>query len=97
MRALVIVQENLHDHAGTFEAYRKEVMATLAPFHGKFLVRGGKLTVREGQWPYERTAVLEFPSRKEAEGWYDSAAYQKILPLRLQGATSNFVIVDAVD
>ena len=96
MRALVIVQENLQDPA-MFEAYRKEVMPTLAPFGAKFLVRGGALTVREGQWPYERTAVLEFPSRAQAEAWYDSPAYQKILPLRLNSTTCNFVIVDAVD
>ena len=96
MRALVIVQENLHDHA-MFEAYRKDVMPTLTPFDGKFLVRGGALTVREGQWPYERTAILEFPSRAKAEAWYDSPAYQKILPLRLNSTTCNFVIIDAVD
>jgi uncharacterized protein (DUF1330 family) len=96
MRALVIVQENLKDPV-MFEAYRKDVVATLTPFGGKFLVRGGKLTVREGQWPFERTVVLEFPSREAAEGWYDSAAYQKILPLRLKSSTGTFVIIDAVD
>jgi uncharacterized protein (DUF1330 family) len=96
MRALVIVQENLQD-AVMFEAYRKDVIATLTPFGGKFLVRGGKLTVREGEWPYARTVIIEFPSRAEAEGWYDSPAYQKILPLRLKSSTGNFVIVDAVD
>lgn len=96
MRALVIVQENLKD-AAMFEAYRKDVIPTLAPFGGKFLVRGGKLTVREGQWPYERTVIIEFPSRAQAEGWYDSAAYQKILPLRLNSSTGNLVVVDAVD
>ena len=96
MRALVIVQENLKDPV-MFETYRKEVMPTLAPFGAKFLVRGGALTVREGQWPYERTVVLEFPSRAQAEAWYDSPAYQKILPLRLNSTTCNFVIVDAVD
>lgn len=96
MRALVIVQENLHDPE-PFELYRKEVMATLTPFGGKFLVRGGKVTVREGEWPYQRTAVLEFPSRAQAEAWYDSPAYQKILPLRLKSMTANFVIADMVD
>ena len=96
MRALVIVQENLHDQA-MFDAYRKDVMSTLTPFSGKFLVRGGHLTVLEGQWPYERTAVLEFPSRAQAEAWYNSPAYQKVLPLRLNSTTSNLVIIDAVD
>ena len=96
MRALFIFQENLRDHE-QFEAYRKVVMATLTPFEGKFLVRGGPATVIEGVWPFERTVVLEFPSRDKAEGWYTSKAYQDILPLRLSSMTCNAVIVDAVD
>ena len=95
MAAYVIVQENLHpgDQA-SFEEYRKQVMPTVEAFGGRFAVRGGKLTVLEGEWPYQRTVILEFPSREKAEGWYHSPAYQKILPLRLKAATSNFVIVD---
>ena len=50
----------------------------------------------EGEWPHERTVVLEFPSREKAEAWYHSPAYQKILPLRLRCMTSNFVIMDGV-
>lgn len=95
MSAYVIVQENLHDQA-VFDEYRKDLIPTLTPFGGKFLSRGGKLTVREGTWPHERTVLVEFPSREAAEGWYDSAAYQKILPLRLKSSTANFVIVDGV-
>jgi uncharacterized protein (DUF1330 family) len=96
MRALVISLENLHDQA-MFDEYRKNVIATLAPFGGKFVVRGGTLTVVEGEWPYERTVILEFPSRAMAEAWYHSPAYQQVLPLRLQSTSSNLVIVDGVD
>ena len=94
MSAYVIVQENMHGDQAPFEEYRKQVMATVEPFGGKFLARGGKLTVLEGEWPHERTVILEFASREKAEGWYHSPAYQKILPLRLKAATSNFVIID---
>jgi Domain of unknown function (DUF1330) len=31
-----------------FDTYRKEVPATLVPFGGPFIVRGGNLTVLEG-------------------------------------------------
>ena len=96
MRALFIFQENLRNHE-QFDAYRKLVMATLAPFEGKFLARGGRSTVIEGDWPFERTVVIEFPSRDHADGWYNSKAYQDILPLRLGSMTCNAVIVDAVD
>ena len=93
MKAYAIVQETVSDE-GLFAEYRKDVIATLAPFGGTFVVRGGHLTVLEGQWPHQRTVIIEFPSRAAAEGWYTSPAYQKILPLRLKASTGNFVIVD---
>jgi uncharacterized protein (DUF1330 family) len=96
MRALVILQENILDEE-MFAEYRKLVMPTLAAFEAKFVVRGGQSTVIEGTWPFQRTVVLEFPSRDHAEGWYHSEAYQAILPLRLNSSTCNAVIVDAVD
>jgi uncharacterized protein (DUF1330 family) len=96
MRAFFLFVENVHDRE-QFEAYHKVVMATLEPFGGKFLVRGGKFTVIEGEWPHARMAILEFPSRAHAESWYSSPAYQNILPLRLNSMSSNAIIVDAVD
>lgn len=93
MTAYVIVAETVKDEA-MFDQYRKQVPATLAPFEGKFIVRGGKVTVHEGEWPHPRTVVIEFPSRAKAEGWYASAAYQKIIGLRLGSSVGNFIIVD---
>ena len=96
MRAFVIAQENSHDEAMVGE-YRQKVVDSIATFGGKFVVRGGTLTVLEGDWPYQRTVIVEFPSRETAEAWYQSPAYQKVLPLRLNSTSSNVIIVDGVD
>lgn len=96
MKALCIVYENIDDQDG-FDRYRTEVMATLEPFGARFLVRGGAFTVLEGELPFERIVVLEFPSRDAAEAWYRSEAYQAVLPIRLAAARCQFVIVDALD
>lgn len=95
MTAYAIVGENIHDQA-MFDAYRKDVLPTLAPFKGEFAVRGGAFSVLEGEFPYQRLVVIAFPTRAEAEGWYKSDAYQKLLPLRLKSTTGVFVIVDGV-
>ncbi len=95
MSAYVVVQESVTDQE-TFDAYRKDVPATVTAFGGRFVVRGGALTVVEGAWPLPRLIILEFPSREAAEGWYRSPAYQKLLPLRLRSCTGNLVIVDGV-
>jgi uncharacterized protein (DUF1330 family) len=92
MTAYVIAAETVKDEA-MFDEYRKHVPATVTPFGGKFIVRGGKVTVQEGQWPHPRTVVIEFPSRAQAEGWY-SAAYQKIIHLRHKSSAGNLIIVD---
>jgi uncharacterized protein (DUF1330 family) len=93
MKAYVVVQETVKDEA-MFAEYRNQVVATLKDFGGTFVVRGGTLTVVEGEWPHPRLVIIEFPSRAAAEGWYSSPSYQKILPLRLNSAAGNFVIVD---
>ena len=49
MKAYVIALETIHDQA-MFDEYRKAVPATLLPFDGKFVARGGKFTVLEGEW-----------------------------------------------
>jgi uncharacterized protein (DUF1330 family) len=93
MRAYVIVQVEVLDQR-PYDAYRKDVLPTIESFGGRFLVRGGTMTKLEGDWPYSRTVVIEFPSRADAEGWYRSPAYQKLLPLRLKASRGNLIIVD---
>jgi uncharacterized protein (DUF1330 family) len=94
MPAYVIATETVKD-AAMFDAYRAAVPETLAPFGARFVVRGGKLSVLEGEWIHPRLVIIEFPSRQAAEDWYRSDAYQKIISLRLNSTVGNLVIVDA--
>ena len=93
MKAYVVAAETISDSA-MFDLYRKDVHATLVPFGGQFVVRGGDLTVLEGEWPHPRFVMIEFPSRKAAEDWYHSAEYQKIISLRHKSSVGNLIIVD---
>jgi uncharacterized protein (DUF1330 family) len=93
VKAFVIAAETPKDES-MFSEYRKAVPATLEAFGGKFVVRGGNLKLLEGEWPHTRLVIIEFPSRKAAEGWYGSAEYQKIIGLRLSSAVSNLIIVE---
>jgi uncharacterized protein (DUF1330 family) len=95
MKAYLIATETVYDEA-RFAQYRQEVVKTLAPFGGQFVVRGGELTVLEGSWPHPRTVVIEFPSREAAQAWYKSPEYQKIISLRLKSTTGALVILDGV-
>ena len=93
MKAYVIATETIKDQA-MFDSYRKEVVSTVAPFGGQFIVRGGNLSILEGEWPHPRLVIIEFPSRAAAEGWYKSANYQKVISLRLESSVGSVIIVD---
>ena len=68
MKAYLIAAETVHDEA-MFAEYRKNVVATLGPFGGQMIARGGELTVLEGEWSHPRNVIIEFPTRAAAEGW----------------------------
>jgi uncharacterized protein (DUF1330 family) len=74
--------------------YRTRVQATLDPYGGRFLVRGGAVEVREGDWSPERLVVLEFPSIQHARDWYDSLEYREIRELRTRNSASDFVLAE---
>ena len=93
MKAYVIAAETISDPA-MFDLYRRQVPATLVPFGGQFVVRGGSPTVLEGEWPQPRLVIIAFPSRASAEGWYESAEYQKIIALRHKSSVGNLIIAD---
>jgi len=93
MKSYVIAAETISD-AAMFGEYRKLVTSTIEQFGGRVIVRGGKFSLMEGDWPHRRVAIIEFPSREAAEGWYQSPEYQRIIPLRKNSTAGVLVIVD---
>lgn len=71
--------------------YLERIDETLAPFGGKFLVHGGRQLAKEGP-TNAVVVVLEFPEYQAVLDWYDSPAYQEILPLRLKNAIGGAVL-----
>jgi uncharacterized protein (DUF1330 family) len=76
--------------------YRGRVPATLDQYGGRFIVRGGPVEVREGEWPADRLVIIEFPSADDARRWYESAEYQGILPMRTGNAECDVVIAEGL-
>jgi uncharacterized protein (DUF1330 family) len=75
--------------------YLKRIDATLEPFGGRFIVHGAEPTVVEGDFP-GHLIVLVFPTREQAQDWYDSPAYREILPLRTENSRADVLLVDGV-
>ena len=70
--------------------------ATLEPFGGSFIIHGGPKDELEGQFA-DDLIVISFPDLEAARGWYNSAAYQALVPLRTQGSQGDIFLIDGVD
>ena len=95
MAAYVIVDLTVTD-LPLMEEYRKRVPATLTPYGGRFLVRGGAHETVEGDWKPNRVVVLEFPSMEQAKRWYDSEEYREPKAMRLRAGRANMIMVEGV-
>jgi uncharacterized protein (DUF1330 family) len=93
--AYIIADVTVTDPAA-MEEYRKRVPATLAPYGGRFIVRGGAHQTVEGDWKPNRLVVLEFPSLEQAKRWYDSEEYREPKAMRLRAGRTHLVIVDGL-
>ena len=96
MPAYVIAQVDVHDPA-TFKRYADAVPATIAQYGGKYRVRGGAVTAKEGDWSPKRLVMLEFPDMATAHRWYDSPEYQAIIGDRLSASNGKLIFVEGLE
>ena len=64
-----------------YKEYVEKVKSIVEKFDGEYLVRGGEMSVIEGDWPHKRNIVIKFPSREKAMEWYNSEEYKPIRPV----------------
>ena len=95
MAAYVIGEVEITDPA-TYEDYRKQVLAVVTKYGGRFVVRGGKAETLEGGWSPKRIVVLEFPSVEQAQKWYRSPEYAPLIKLRQSASRGKLIVVEGV-
>jgi uncharacterized protein (DUF1330 family) len=80
----------------TYEHYKQMVPETIESFGGRYLARGGRVEVLEGDIEPGRTIILEFPTFEDAQRWYSSPQYCAAKDVRHGCAQGELVIVDGV-
>ena len=95
MAAYVIMDVKVRDVAG-YEEYRRAGSPSVPQYGGKYIVRGGRVDVLEGDSPPKRIIVIEFATADHAKRWYNSPEYQAALKGRLRTADSTVLIVEGV-
>ncbi len=66
--------------------YRSQVPATLAPWGANLVCRGKRLHVLSGEHLHTDMVVIRFPDSASVDNWFNSRAYQALIPLRNQAA-----------
>ncbi len=93
MPAYVVVNITVNDPV-PYETYKEMAHATVVTHGGRYLVRGGKVDVREGDWKPNRLVILEFPDAAAARAWWESDDYAPGKALRQSCADTQLVIVE---
>ncbi len=95
MTVYIINNMTVHDQ-DEYRTYVKGFMPIFERFGGKVLAVQNSPSAIEGVWPFDRTVLLSFPTRKAYEQWAASAAYKAIAVHRHAGTVSNVVVLDAL-
>lgn len=93
MSAYIIVDVQITD-PGRYDDYKKLTPASLIPYDGKFIVRGGTTETLEGDWQPGRIVILHFPSMEKAKAWWSSDGYAPAKALRQATSITRMILVE---
>jgi uncharacterized protein (DUF1330 family) len=95
MPAYVVVDIDVPDPA-QLAAYREAAPAAVEAAGGRYIARGGALTVLEGDWDPDRVTIVEFPDVEAAKAFYDSELYRAARELRKDAPPFKMVVVEGL-
>jgi uncharacterized protein (DUF1330 family) len=96
-KAYIVTEVDVTGDMATFQRdYAAHAQATIEPFGGRYLVRGGRCVGIEGEPPKPRIVISVFDSFEQAQAWRSSPDYAKIVAVREREATSRQYIVEGL-
>jgi len=96
-KAYIVTEVDITGDTATFQRdYAAHAQATIEPFGGRYLVRGGRNVGVEGEPPGPRIVISVFDSFEQAQAWRNSPAYVKIAAVRQREAKSRQYIVEGL-
>jgi uncharacterized protein (DUF1330 family) len=77
-----------------YEEYKKLMPQAMAKHGGRFLARGARAAILEGNWRPNRVTILEFPSLEAARKFYASIEYTAARRARAGAAKMDMVSLE---
>ena len=78
-----------------FQVYAQAVPATLKSFGGTLMAKGKSARVLSGKHDHSTVGILKFSNLSQAHGWYESDAYQSLIPIRNEAADMTVISYEA--
>lgn len=94
-KAYWIARVDVHDPE-TYKLYVETGKPAFARYNAKFLARGGKTEVLEGD-ARARNVIIEFASMQDAHDCYYSPEYTKAREYRSKAGVGEFVLVEGAE
>ncbi|MDZ7660077.1 DUF1330 domain-containing protein [Fodinibius sp.] len=86
----------IHDR-DRHQRYEEGFMDIFSKYQGTLLAVDEAPTVLEGEWPWTRTVLLEFPDENSLRAWYDSEEYQALAQHRFAGSQASIAMVKGLE
>lgn len=91
-KGYIIAHISVRDPDG-YRDYVEKDTPILEGLGGRFVVRGGRAAVVEGE-SHDRHVVIEFPSYDAALAAYNDRAYQEVAEIRRRTAEAVILVVE---
>jgi uncharacterized protein (DUF1330 family) len=82
-------------NADMYDEYIRKVPPIIKKFGGRYLSRGGEITVLEGNWHPERIILLEFDNAGQVNTWINSSEYAEVASLRENSTMANAIMLES--
>jgi uncharacterized protein (DUF1330 family) len=76
--------------------YRARNTDVVAAHGGRFVARGGRIEVLEGDYSPVRVVIIEFPDIEAARGWHESDDYSPLRELRRSASDTDILVVEGL-
>jgi uncharacterized protein (DUF1330 family) len=95
MAAFLIAHAKIKDPV-KLQQYGAGAVPTLAAFGGEVVARGKVAAVLAGDHHGHTAFIAKFPDVLSAQSWYNSPAYQALIPVRNEAMEPTFVVIEAL-
>lgn len=76
--------------------YISKVFPITTSFGGEYVLSGGAVELKEGDWTPTWPVMIKFPTMEQAMAWYDAKEYQPLKALRQSAGRFSAVFMEGI-